>query len=115
MTLNFLLLTARPCKSLRALQCATFIFGGNVPSAGKENILGRNRNLWKLEDQFQTNKQALGVGCIFFPLYHLQCHLKLAGLFLSIPKHKRVKNLLKINVLLEMVTQLQENIVFYVT
>lgn len=68
MTLNFLLLTARPCKSLRALQCATFIFGGNVPSAGKENILGGNRNLWKLEDQFQTNKQGLGVGCIFFPI-----------------------------------------------
>lgn len=98
MTLNFLLLTARPCKSLRALlaaevrktQCATFIFGGNVPSAGKENILGGNRNLWKLEDQFQTNKQVLGVGCIFF-LYHLQCHLKLVGLFLSIPKQTSEK------------------------
>lgn len=28
----------------------------------------------------------------FFSLYHLQCHLKLVGLFLSIPKHKQVKN-----------------------
>lgn len=71
MTLNFLLLTARPCKSLAEVlktQWTAFTFGGNVPSAGKENILGGNRNLWKLEDQFQTNKQGLGVGCIFFSI-----------------------------------------------
>lgn len=42
---------------------------------GKKNILWGNQKLWKLEDQFQTNKQGMGVGYRVF-LFSFVCFFK---------------------------------------